>query len=178
MPIDASRHFGDKLCPFLEAIVKSDTTTPFAELSDIPKEIKNAIVCCNGKLTPNFKYIDQLRKLNEIQKKEEQEISQMKKKKKGLKRAISFTSLCLSGNIFDTRFFNDALDILEAAKANFRVINIKVGQNEEEESVATLQIFSSDVMRMTAAMDKLYELAEDLPVKITKNYDQQLDGDE
>jgi hypothetical protein len=57
-------------------------------------------------------------------------------------------------------------------------LNIKVGQSEEEESVATLQIFSSDVMRLTTAIDKLYELAEDLPVKITKNYDQQLDGDE
>jgi ACT domain-containing protein len=116
----------------------------------------------------------QLRKLNELQKKEEQEILEMRSapKKKGLKRSMSFTSLCISGHIFDTRFFNDTLDILETAKANFVVLNMRIGQREEEESSASLQIFSHDTMRFNTALDKIYELAEGLPVKITKTYDE------
>jgi len=177
MPIDASKHFGEKLLPFIESIVKSDTKTPFSEISTLPDPIKQAIVCCNGKLTTNFDYITQLRKLNELQKKEEEEITQLKTKSKGLKRAISFSSLCISGHIFDTKFFNDTLDILEKAKANFRVVNIKCGQRDNEDSSATLQVFSHDMLRLNAALDKLYELATELDVVISKNYDQQLDGD-
>lgn len=177
MPLDASRHFGECLCPFIESILKSDARTPFKEL-DLPKAIMQAIICCNGKLTPNYHYISQLRKYNEMQKREEQEIKELKTKSKGLKRAVSFTSICLSGHIFDTRFFNDAIDLLEAAKASFRILNIKWGQREEEESSATLQIFSHDVWKLNNALDRLHELADGLPVKITKNYEQELSGDE
>jgi ACT domain-containing protein len=137
--------------------------------------MKEAIICCNGKLTKNYKYIMQLRKLNELQKKEEQEEKEIEQKKpKGLKRSISFTSLCISGHIFDTKFFNDTLDILESAKANFRILNMNCGQREDEESSATLQIFSHDVMRLNNAIDRLYEAAQDQPVKISKQYEKEL----
>lgn len=178
MPIESSMHFGEKLLPFLEDLVRSDTKTPFEELNDIPDVIKQAILCCNGKLTPNYKYISQLRKYNELQKKEDEEIAQMKTKSKGLKRSISFTSLCLSGHIFDTHFFNDAIDLLEKAKANFRVLNIKMGQRTTEESTATLQIFTHDVWKLNSALDQLYELAENKPVEIIKNYDNKISGDD
>lgn len=125
MPLEASRHFGESLLPFIESIAKSPTTTPFEELNDLHPSIVEAIICCNGKLAPHYKYINQLRKYNEIQKKEEEEIKEMKTKSKGLKRSISFTSLCLCGHIFDTKFFNDALDLLEAANAKFRILNVK-----------------------------------------------------
>jgi len=49
----------------------------------------------------------------------------MKKKSKGLKRAISFSSLCIVGHIFDTGFFNKALDMMTEAEVSFRVINMK-----------------------------------------------------
>lgn len=178
MPIESSMHFGEKLLPFLKDLVRSDTKTPFEELNDIPDVIKQAILCCNGKLTPNYKYISQLRKYNELQKKEDEEIAQMKTKSKGLKRSISFTSLCLSGHIFDTHFFNDAIDLLEKAKANFRVLNIKMGQRTTEESTATLQIFTHDVWKLNSALDQLYELAENKPVEIIKNYDNKISGDD
>lgn len=147
---------------------------PFEELKDIPDVMKQAIVCYNGSLTPNYKYIMQLRRKNELEKKEEQEILEMrsKPKKKGLKRSMSFTSLCISGHIFDTKFFNDTLDILEAAKANFVVLNMRIGQREGEESSVSLQIFSHDPMRFNTALDKIYELSEGLDVKITKTYDE------
>lgn len=31
MPVEASRHFGSKLLPFVKAVVESDFTKPFAE---------------------------------------------------------------------------------------------------------------------------------------------------
>lgn len=45
MPLEASRHFGECLLPFLPDLVKSPTDTPFSELTDIPKEMKEAIIC-------------------------------------------------------------------------------------------------------------------------------------
>jgi hypothetical protein len=153
---------------------------PHAEITDIPEVMKGSIVLYNGALTKNYSYISQLRKLDELQKLEEKEILEMrsKPKGKGLKRTMSFTSLCISGHIFDTRFFNDTLDILEGAKANFVIQNMKIGQSEADDSVATLQIFSTDIMRFNTALDKIYELAEGLPVEISKNYDEKPgDGD-
>ena len=103
MPFEASCHFGEKLLPFIEDIVKVDTSLPFEEVQSLPHVIKNAVIAWNGKLTPYFKYINQLRRLREMEKKEEEEIVDMKKKSKGLKRSVSFSSLCVSGHIFDTR---------------------------------------------------------------------------
>lgn len=65
MPVEASKHFGSKLLPFIEQVVKSDFTKPFAEQTDLPKEIYNAIICANGELCPNYRYIQELRELNE-----------------------------------------------------------------------------------------------------------------
>jgi len=31
----------------------------------LPKEIYNAIICANGELCPNYKYIQELREINE-----------------------------------------------------------------------------------------------------------------
>lgn len=45
MPLEASRHFGENLLPFIEDIAKSDPRTPFAEIDDIHDAIKQAIIC-------------------------------------------------------------------------------------------------------------------------------------
>jgi len=157
--------------PFLPELLKLDSDTKFEDIEGVSDIMKNSIICYNGALTKNYKYIDQLRKLNELQKKEDEEIKEMKRESKGLKRSISFTSLCISGHIFDTKFFNDTLDILESADTSFRVMNLTCGQREDEESSATLQIFSHDILKLNNALEKLHEAAESLPVKITKNYD-------
>ena len=57
MPVEASRHFGSKLLPFVEAVVRSDFKKPWEEQTDLPIEIANAVICAHGKLTPNFEYI-------------------------------------------------------------------------------------------------------------------------
>lgn len=48
MPKEASNHFGSKLMPFVEAVVKSDFTKPFAEQTDLPEEIRNACITAHG----------------------------------------------------------------------------------------------------------------------------------
>lgn len=57
MPREASNHFGSKLMPFVEAVVKSDFSKPFAEQSDLPPEIHGAVITAHGELTPDFAYI-------------------------------------------------------------------------------------------------------------------------
>ena len=48
MPVEASRHFGNQLLPFIESVVKSDPTKLFADQTELPKEIYNAIITANG----------------------------------------------------------------------------------------------------------------------------------
>ena len=54
MPKEASNHFGSKLIPFVEQVVKSDFTKPFEEQNDLPPEIKGAVICAHGKLAPDY----------------------------------------------------------------------------------------------------------------------------
>ncbi len=48
MPVEASRHFGNRLLPFVKEIVKSDFKLPFEMQTDLPLEIKNAVICAHG----------------------------------------------------------------------------------------------------------------------------------
>jgi len=57
MPREASNHFGSKLMPFVEAVVRSDFSRPFAEQNDMPVEIRNAVITAHGELTPDYAYI-------------------------------------------------------------------------------------------------------------------------
>jgi len=66
MPKEASNHFGSKLMPFVSKVVKSDFSKPYEQMDDIPAEIKGAIICAHGKLTPEFNYIQKLREANEL----------------------------------------------------------------------------------------------------------------
>ena len=171
MPIEASKHFGEKLLPYLIELVNSDTMQEFSQTNDLPEVIKHAIICCGGKLTPNYRYIEDLRRLKELQKRELEEIKSMKKKSKGLKRAISFESLSLKGHLFDTRFLNDATDMLVVCNVNYRILNIVCGQRNEEPSSLRMQIFSQNLENLNSALEQLYDLAEKKDIKVSKNYE-------
>lgn len=54
---EASEHFGEKLLPYIPEIVKADCKKPFEECN-YPPEIKRAVIVYNGKLTPNYKYLE------------------------------------------------------------------------------------------------------------------------
>jgi len=68
-PKEATEYFGDHLMPFLEAVVKSDSTLDYNEQNDIPEEIRRGMITCHGKLTPSYQYISDLRKVHDLSQK-------------------------------------------------------------------------------------------------------------
>ena len=58
LPREASEHFSSVLKPFMPALARADFSESFENL-DLPDEIKRAVIVHNGKLTPDFEYIQQ-----------------------------------------------------------------------------------------------------------------------
>ena len=113
---DASEHFGKCLLPLLPALARSDGSKPFEEQTDIPEELRGAIIACHGHLTPSmcttklwidahlqncklcfsfedFDYISTLREANERAK---------LGRNLRMTRAESFVTVDLHGHLFDT----------------------------------------------------------------------------
>ncbi len=57
LPRDASEFFSESVYRFIPVIAAADWRKPFNKI-DLPAEIKNAIIVHNGRLTPNFSYLD------------------------------------------------------------------------------------------------------------------------
>ena len=124
MPKEASNHFGSKLMPFVEAVVRSDFSKPFAEQSDLPEEIYNAIITAHGSLTPDYQYIQMMREANEaVSEKTDTESFNLQ----------GFT-VCLIGHLFDNHSFSKCIDACEQNGVNFRVIEWAIGQSENQET--------------------------------------------
>lgn len=63
-PDTASRFFANELIKFVKPIAESDDKVPF-EQQVLPEEIRTAVITSNGKLTPSYQYIPELRKKRE-----------------------------------------------------------------------------------------------------------------
>nr|XP_018915119.1 PREDICTED: alpha-aminoadipic semialdehyde synthase, mitochondrial [Bemisia tabaci] len=63
LPMEATDFFGSLVLPYALDIIQSDATKPLEEHSFIPS-VHAAIITSNGKLTPNFEYIQDLRNMN------------------------------------------------------------------------------------------------------------------
>jgi alpha-aminoadipic semialdehyde synthase len=61
LPFDASKHFGSVLRNHLKALAYDESSSLPFEAQTLPEVIKNAVVTCNGALTPNFEYIADIR---------------------------------------------------------------------------------------------------------------------
>lgn len=61
LPLEATDAFGDKLFPYINDLIASDATKQFEE-ENFGHVVKSAVICSNGKLTPAFEYITDLRK--------------------------------------------------------------------------------------------------------------------
>lgn len=120
MPKEASNHFGSRLLPFVEAVVRSDFSKPFADQTDLPEEIRGAIITAHGQLTPNYAYIQKLREANEAV-----AAANEANESTGLQ---GFT-ICLEGHLFDTQAFNSCLNACEDSGVNFRIIEWSVGNS-------------------------------------------------
>ena len=58
LPREASTSFSETLIDFIPALAEATFTVPFGELS-LPREILDAIIVYQGKLTKNFEYLEQ-----------------------------------------------------------------------------------------------------------------------
>ena len=58
LPVESSTSFSETLKPFVPIIANADYSKPFIEL-DLPPVIKHAVITHRGKLTPNYKYIEE-----------------------------------------------------------------------------------------------------------------------
>jgi len=57
LPRESSIDFGRALLPLVPAIADADYGVPFAEC-DLPAEIKRAMICYHGELTPEYRYLE------------------------------------------------------------------------------------------------------------------------
>lgn len=65
-PKEASSDFGDGLSPLIEKVSVSNGLTPLESQSkELGPELFNAVITNQGELTPNFKYIAEMRRLKE-----------------------------------------------------------------------------------------------------------------
>ena len=60
MPREASQHFGDCLMPYVEDLVNLSKGQ-----ANICSAVKNAVICQNGALAPSFRYISDMRNMND-----------------------------------------------------------------------------------------------------------------
>lgn len=63
LPTESTDFFGNLMMPYVLDIANSDATKPLQE-NDFKPEVYGAIIASNGKLTPNFEYIQELRNQN------------------------------------------------------------------------------------------------------------------
>ncbi|MHA1942760.1 MAG: hypothetical protein ACW96M_00005, partial [Candidatus Thorarchaeota archaeon] len=56
LPRESSTSFSETLLDFIPALARADFTVQFSEL-DLPRELKDAIIVYQGKLTENYQYL-------------------------------------------------------------------------------------------------------------------------
>ena len=61
--------------------------------------------------------------------------------------------------MFDTKFFNKLIDILEENKIDFRVVEWEVGNQSAKSSQVTLQLFAQDTESMDRSKETIEKLA-------------------
>lgn len=154
LAFDASTHFSDKLHEFLPNVVKSGIDVPLDQ-QELRPEIKRAVITHDGNLTPMFDYIATLRQTRE-------ELKHKKgfHPKEVMKKTKSFTTLKISGHLFDTKGINEIFDALEKSGMKFRVIELNLGQNKDSNSYAFLQVFSGEDEKFLEAIEEIYALGE------------------
>merc|ERR1719201_2843676 len=65
LPRESSEAFGDALLPFIGPLAVSNGDLPFDRQTDIPEEMRGAVICDKGKLAPTWEFISKIRAQNE-----------------------------------------------------------------------------------------------------------------
>lgn len=96
--------------------------------------------------------------------------------KKSLRRNLSLVTVSLCGHLFDTKCFNNVIDLCEENQVQFKVIGWDIGNFSNTTSSVTIQMMTSDTEALNTVMDKIEETAEKLNINITTGTEQEVDG--
>lgn len=83
-----------------------------------------------------------------------------------LKRNMSLITLKLTGHLFDTKCFNECIDICENHSIQFRVVGWEIGNLSQQPSSVQIQLMTKDKLQLNEAMDQIEENAERCKIKI------------
>eukprot|EP00746_Dinoflagellata_sp_MGD_P067131 gnl/MRDRNA2_/MRDRNA2_27723_c0_seq2.p1 gnl/MRDRNA2_/MRDRNA2_27723_c0~~gnl/MRDRNA2_/MRDRNA2_27723_c0_seq2.p1 ORF type:complete len:961 (+),score=180.24 gnl/MRDRNA2_/MRDRNA2_27723_c0_seq2:96-2978(+) len=164
LPKESSEAFGDALLPFIEPLAISNGELPFDRQTDIPDEMRGAIICNQGKLTPTWDFIAQLRAQNERLARSSQ-MSSLGGAKLGDSTVRLDEKLLIKGHLFDDGVINKILDVFdEIEQCDVRIEDIQMGATPEEETSAILYIKGEEVS-VLHAMQEIHKVVEMLGKK-------------
>jgi len=148
LPREATDHFGKCLLPFLPDLARG--------AQDVPEPIKGAIICENGAITNAFRYIPQLRKMNEQGTGADgYQENTAALRPHGLQAPPACKTLELRGHLFDSLLINKVCDLAEIGKARVQILNLQVGAVNQEESVVTLMVMAQSDERLESVVDQI-----------------------
>eukprot|EP00924_Labyrinthula_sp_SR-Ha-C_P012283 snap_masked-scaffold_10-processed-gene-2.16-mRNA-1 protein AED:0.05 eAED:0.08 QI:0/-1/0/1/-1/1/1/0/959 len=134
LPIEASNYFGDQLVQYLPKLFENETTE------------NKAVICSQGKISPDYKYIMKLRKL-----KREDSLPPVD----GVSRKYS-----LRGHLFDTRIINKVLDGVEDLDGQAIILDCIVKPPKETEAVVEVNFKCADESRFEVLETFLNDISE------------------
>lgn len=68
---------------------------------------------------------------------------------------MRFATVVIVGHLFDTKFFNTAINILEKWNIDFRVIEWEIGSVTSKLSQVSMQLFAQDAKTMDSAKEEI-----------------------
>jgi len=84
---------------------------------------------------------------------------------------MSLLTLQLEGHLFDTKAFNNVIDICEKFKIQFRVIDWDIGNYTSAPSKVSLQMMAKDKQGLNECMDEIEAIAEKANLEIMQGDD-------
>lgn len=160
---ESSQQFGDRLIDYVTSLSTATlSNVPLHEQKELPAELRNACIASQGKLTPNYEYIHQLRA--------ERDRSKQFKFLTAQQEVAGSTCLLLEGHLFDTGLINQVLNLIEDHDGGFHLVDCNVRPNlgvedsgESNVSNAIVQISMSGREALDAIITKIRSLAELTP---------------
>ena len=83
------------------------------------------------------------------------ELNDMDTRASPIRRGLSFSTIVMSGHLFDTKFFNECISILSMNSIHFRVIEWEIGSDAKQTSSVTLQLLARDTVSLDKALDQI-----------------------
>ena len=97
-----------------------------------------------------------------------QHVREAERKTSSLRRGMKFATVVFSGHLFDTKFFNTAIDIFERNKIDFRVIEWQVGCKVQNTSQVSMQLMAQDAESMDKAKESIEKEAKLKKVEVNE----------